>query len=281
MATVNKRVLKDIVEGKKNLQDEFGIYIAPEENDFYRVHFILPGPEDTPYEGGLYHGMIRLNPDHPKKPPNIHMITPSGRFVAEPHPISSKSRGICTTTSAFHPEAWTPMMNIETIIKGFVSHMCDGNDIGHGGLKTDIPSTKKFTKNSMDHVKSEEIVAELFPELHKSLVNGTYHPPKMGELNKKSDHIKKIERNKKKLDKEENSDESDEEEIKKPSKEETKKTSKKKHNKKNDENIEREKHEKKKSKKKYIESDSSSDDSEEYESDHETRLSKKKKSHQK
>lgn len=132
MSSVNKRVIKDIQDGIKNLKSEFGIRIAPEESNMYRVHFILPGPEDTPFEGGLYHGMIRLSDNHPHNAPNIHMITPSGRFIPEPCPIPSTSRGICTTATAFHPDTWTPMNNIETVLKGFISLMCDPYEGGIG-----------------------------------------------------------------------------------------------------------------------------------------------------
>ncbi len=184
MTTVNKRVLKDITDGKKNLEKEFGILICPEENDYYKVHFIIPGPEDTPYEGGLYHGMIRLNNQHPKAPPNIHMVTPSGRFVAEPCPIPSTSRGICTTATSFHPDTWTPMNNIETVLKGFISLMCDPNDIGIGGIESTEPKRKKMAKESLQKLKKDEYVKKLFPQLYKSLINNTYVPVKLGDLSK-------------------------------------------------------------------------------------------------
>ena len=182
---VHKRVLKDIKDGMVNLKKEFGALIGPEEKSFYRVHFILPGPEDTPFEGGLYHGMIRLNDNHPHSAPNIHMITPNGRFIPEPYPISATSRGICTTATAFHPETWTPMNNIESVIKGFISLMCDPFDGGVGGMSSTADQMKKYAKESINHIKADPIVIALFPDLHNSLVDGTYKPIKMGDLSKK------------------------------------------------------------------------------------------------
>lgn len=185
LSTINKRVLKDIQDGKKNLKDEFGIHIAPEEDNYYRVHFLLAGPEDTPFEGGLYHGMIRLNDNHPKSPPNMYMFTPSGRFVPESCPEPKGSRGICTTATAFHPDTWTPMNNIETVLKGFVSLMCDPYDGGIGGMKSTNDQTKKFAKDSLECLKKDTYVKNLFPDLHKSLMEGTYQKVKIGELSKK------------------------------------------------------------------------------------------------
>lgn len=174
MTSVNKRVLKDITEGRVCLKKEFGIYLEPEESNFYRVHFVLPGPSGTPFEGGLYHGMIRLNENHPHAPPNIHMITPNGRFVAESCPIPNGSRGICTTTSSFHPETWTPMNNLETIIKGFVSLMCDPYEGGVGGISSTQEQMKKLAKDSIKNLINDKLVKELFPDLYQNLVNGTY-----------------------------------------------------------------------------------------------------------
>ncbi|QGR53738.1 ubiquitin-conjugating enzyme e2 [Moumouvirus maliensis] len=182
MLTVNKRVLKDINEGMKNLKEEFGIYIAPEENDYYKVHFIIPGPEDTSFEGGLYHGMIRLNNDHPLRAPNIHMVTPNGRFEVEKCPIPPTSRGICTTATAFHPESWTPVNNIESVLKGFISLMCDPYDGGIGSIQSSPIKIKQLAKESINHLKSDPIVKELFHELYEQITNGEYVPVKLSKL---------------------------------------------------------------------------------------------------
>lgn len=181
---VHKRVIKDIQDGMKNLKKEFGIYICPEEDDFYKVHFILPGPEDTPFEGGLYHGMIRLNNNHPYSAPNIHMITPSGRFIPEAYPIPNGSRGICTTSTSFHPESWTPLNNIETLLKGFISLMCDPYDGGVQGLQSSPEQTKELAKKSIKHIIADQVVRKLFSDLHESLVDGTYEKIKLGDLSK-------------------------------------------------------------------------------------------------
>lgn len=40
--------------------------------------YVLEGQDDTPYEGGYYHGKIIFPPQYPFKPPSILMLTPSG-----------------------------------------------------------------------------------------------------------------------------------------------------------------------------------------------------------
>jgi ubiquitin-protein ligase len=182
MSSVNKRVIKDIQDGTIALKADFGISIAPEEDNMYRVHFLLPGPEDTPFEGGLYHGMIRLNDNHPLSAPNIHMITPSGRFKPETCPIPNGSRGICPTTSSFHPECWTPVNNITTILEGLISLMCDLNDVGIGGLRTSAEEIKKLAGQSYENIKQDAFVKQLFPEIYDDIITGKYKPIKLSEL---------------------------------------------------------------------------------------------------
>jgi ubiquitin-conjugating enzyme E2 J2 len=221
-STVNKRVLKDITDGTKNLKAEYGIYLAPEEDNYYNVHFVLPGPPDTPYEKGLYHGMIRLNKNHPFAPPNIYVMTPSGRFVPDSYPILPDNRGICVSFTAFHPESWSPSLNIESVLKGFISFMCDDKDGGMGSiLTTPVEKRKQMAKDSYKHLVKEPIVQTLFPELCVEIANKTYVQFKM---NTKQTIIttpkKKIEPSSKKKE-----SSAEEEPIKKPKKKNTKNTS--------------------------------------------------------
>lgn len=233
---VNKRVIKDITNGQVNLKKDHQILISPEPENMFNVHFILPGPEDTPYEGGLYHGMIRLNLQHPVKAPNIHMFTPTGRFVAEGYPLSSGSRGICTTATSFHPETWTPINNLETVMIGFLSLMCDPDDRHVGGVHTTNEQKKMYAKASHQTLMASSVVKDLFTDLHESLVNGTYQPVKLSEISKRrssekcAKKLKKHCKTTKKPIKEESTDEETDEsseEIKKPVKKPVKKPAKK------------------------------------------------------
>ena len=188
MATknVHRRVIKDITEGRRDLMEQYGIYLEPEESNMYNVHFVIPGPDESPFEGGLYHGMIRLNPSHPMLPPNVYMFTSSGRFVPEAYPIDKDSRGICFHYTAWHPELWTPVNDIYKIVIGFVSFMLDLKDHGAGCLeKPTEENIKRLTKRSLIEIKKDVVVRNLFPDLHQQVSNDTYVPIKMGDLNKK------------------------------------------------------------------------------------------------
>jgi ubiquitin-conjugating enzyme E2 J1 len=38
-------------------------------------HFTIRGPDDSEFEGGLYHGVIKLPTAYPLKPPSIMFLT--------------------------------------------------------------------------------------------------------------------------------------------------------------------------------------------------------------
>ena len=64
-------------------------------------------------QGGVYHGKLKFPPEYPLKPPSIIMITPNGRFKT--------MRRICLSMSDYHPETWSPLWSVETILTGLVS----------------------------------------------------------------------------------------------------------------------------------------------------------------
>jgi hypothetical protein len=55
-------------------------------------HFIMRGPEDSPYAGGEYHGVLLFPPQYPFAPPGIKVFTPSGRFIVRLLSLGDASR---------------------------------------------------------------------------------------------------------------------------------------------------------------------------------------------
>lgn len=78
-------------------------------------HYVVCGPESTPYEGGFYHGKLVFPREFPFKPPSIYMITPNGRFKT--------NKKLCLSISDFHPDTWNPAWSVSTILTGLLSFM--------------------------------------------------------------------------------------------------------------------------------------------------------------
>lgn len=170
-----RRILRDLSTDGPILLEE-GIYLAAEPNNLYNIHFVFPGPKDTKQFGGLFHGMLRLNDNHPFGPPSIYLLTDSGRFTTSKYPPGRNDRGICTSMSSYHPESWVPTWTLRSIIIGLISYMSD-SESGGLGLIND-PGQKKYAKKSLEAIKNDPIVQELFPELIELLNNNKWEAPK-------------------------------------------------------------------------------------------------------
>jgi ubiquitin-conjugating enzyme E2 J2 len=93
------------------------IRAAPLEQNLQEWRFVLQGPPDSPYEGGMYQGKVKFPDEYPFKPPSIYMLTPNGRFETD--------RRLCLSISDFHPETWVPTWSVASIINGVLSFMLE------------------------------------------------------------------------------------------------------------------------------------------------------------
>lgn len=87
----------------------------PSDSNILEWHYIITGPEETPYHGGQYWGTLIFPPNYPFAPPAIRMHTPSGRF--------QPSTRLCLSISDFHPKSFNPAWEVSTILIGLLSFM--------------------------------------------------------------------------------------------------------------------------------------------------------------
>ena len=111
------------IQRRKNLDN----FVAqPSNSNIFDWHFVIFGIEDSPYEGGFYHGTLSFPKEYPFKPPRIKMLTPSGRFAT--------IMPICMSFSDFHPEMWSSNWGVSTIVIGLISFM-NTEEMTTGGLR--------------------------------------------------------------------------------------------------------------------------------------------------
>ncbi|KAG0639861.1 ubiquitin-conjugating enzyme/RWD-like protein, partial [Tuber brumale] len=101
------------------------IQAHPSESNILEWHYIITGPEKTPYENGQYWGTLVFPADYPFKPPAIRMMTPSGRFQT--------STRLCLSISDFHPKSFNPAWQVSTILMGLLSFMT-GEEMTTGSI---------------------------------------------------------------------------------------------------------------------------------------------------
>jgi len=117
-----KRLMNELLEIQRHPSDDFRTEPSSESN-LFEWHFTIRGAPDSPFSGGLYHGRIVLPEDYPKKPPDIYMLTPNGRFQ-----VGEK---ICLSNTSFHKESWSPVWNIQMMLKALIAFFpTDSNGVG-------------------------------------------------------------------------------------------------------------------------------------------------------
>ncbi|EKX52309.1 hypothetical protein GUITHDRAFT_157123 [Guillardia theta CCMP2712] len=108
-----RRILSELKKLQADPSDDFEAH--PVEENLFDWHFVLRGPSDTPFAGGLYHGRIILPSQYPHKPPEFMFLCPQGRFEV--------GKKICLSISQHHPELWQPGWDIRTALTAIQSFM--------------------------------------------------------------------------------------------------------------------------------------------------------------
>ncbi|KAL2530631.1 Ubiquitin-conjugating enzyme E2 32 [Forsythia ovata] len=108
-----KRILQEVREMQSNPTDDF--MSLPLEENIFEWQFAIRGPQDTEFEGGIYHGRIQLPSEYPFKPPSFMLLTPSGRFETQTK--------ICLSISNHHPEHWQPSWSVRTALVALIAFM--------------------------------------------------------------------------------------------------------------------------------------------------------------
>eukprot|EP00798_Chlamydomonas_sp_ICE-L_P015782 gene15782-21905_t len=100
------RIQKELREIEKD--KESGVKVTIKDNNLQKLTGYVPGPKDTPYEGGLYQVDIDLEDSYPFMPPKMRFVT----RVWHPN-ISSASGAICLDILK---DQWSPALTLKTAL---------------------------------------------------------------------------------------------------------------------------------------------------------------------
>merc|ERR1719323_1469133 len=73
------RIRRDLRQLTSEALDD--IKVVPDENDFTRIHVVITGPKDTPYDGGFFYFTLECPPNYPEAPPKALIRTTDGGRV--------------------------------------------------------------------------------------------------------------------------------------------------------------------------------------------------------
>ncbi|XP_015522186.1 ubiquitin-conjugating enzyme E2 J2 [Neodiprion pinetum] len=151
--TATARLKQDYLRLKK---DPVPYVVAePVPSNILEWHYVVNGPESTPYEGGFYHGKLVFPREFPFKPPSIYMTTPNGRFKVNTR--------LCLSISDFHPDTWNPAWSVSTILTGLLSFMIEKSPT-LGSIETPDYEKRLLASQSLEYNLKDSTFCELFPD---------------------------------------------------------------------------------------------------------------------
>ena len=99
-------------------------------DNLLKWEFSIIGPHDSPYEGGIYNGIIEFPSTYPTNPPKVQFkskLFHPNVYVDGKLCISILHEGNDTTGYEHEIERWRPIQNVRTIFLSIISLLNDPN----------------------------------------------------------------------------------------------------------------------------------------------------------
>lgn len=113
MSSALKRIQKELIEFNKNVESECDYFTAGpiDDSNMFEWEASVAGPENSLYEGGIFHLKIHFPPDYPFKSPKFSFQTKIY------HPNFRKDGFICCHALNILFDGWSPYITILDILK--------------------------------------------------------------------------------------------------------------------------------------------------------------------
>ncbi|GAU95399.1 hypothetical protein RvY_07022 [Ramazzottius varieornatus] len=150
-----------MAEYKQLLQDPpEGIMAGPvSDENYFEWEALIPGPEGTFFEGGIFPTKLTFPSDYPLSPPKMVFtcemfhpnIYPDGRVcISILHPPGDDPMGYETSA-----ERWSPVQSIEKILLSVMSMLAEPNDES----PANVDAAKTYRENRDDFKRRAQILA--------------------------------------------------------------------------------------------------------------------------
>jgi len=154
-----RRLMKEYKEVSQNAPH--GIIAGPVDDDnFFEWEAVIAGPDDTPYEGGLYTATLSFPKAYPNAPPKM-------KFSCDMfHPNIYQDGAVCISilhTAEDDPggyelpsERWSPVQSVEKVLLSVVSMLAEPND--ESGANIDASKMWRDDRDKFNRI-AEQVAA--------------------------------------------------------------------------------------------------------------------------
>ncbi|KAK9701258.1 ubiquitin conjugating enzyme Ubc7/UbcP3 [Basidiobolus ranarum] len=155
-ATAVKRLMTEYRELTVNAPE--GITAGPiSEDNFFEWEALIAGPEETPYEGGIFSAILTFPKDYPLSPPTM-------KFTCDMFHPNVYSNGVVCISILHAPgddpnmyesssERWSPVQSVEKILLSVVSMLAEPND--ESGANIEACKIWRADRNEFNHIVKE------------------------------------------------------------------------------------------------------------------------------
>ncbi|XP_069490681.1 ubiquitin-conjugating enzyme E2 Z [Ambystoma mexicanum] len=117
------RIKRDIMSIYK--EPPPGMFVVPDPQDMTKIHALITGPFDTPYEGGFFLFLFRCPPDYPIHPPRVKLMT-TGNNTVRFNPNFYRNGKVCLSIlGTWTGPAWSPAQSISSVLISIQSLMTE------------------------------------------------------------------------------------------------------------------------------------------------------------
>lgn len=116
-----RRVSRDITEVMESPLP--GIIVCPDDDDALKVHVLVMGPDDTPYEGGAFYFVVVFPDDYPASPPKARIMTTAGGTVRFGPNLYANGKCCVSILGTWHGPGWSAAMSLTSVLLSIQSLM--------------------------------------------------------------------------------------------------------------------------------------------------------------
>jgi ubiquitin-protein ligase len=165
-----KKYIRELLEYTmfkgKDMSDNISVYFDSTNGHLY-VEYI--GYKDTDFHNGQYFILFSLPHNYPQSPPDISILTESGRFYV--------NQSLSLSITRYHEERWIPISFI-TLIVSMISVFPEYDMIGIGHIRRyeDNPGLviRQIATNTRDYnERHNQEMYEIFNKINKLKMTGT------------------------------------------------------------------------------------------------------------
>ena len=147
-AIATKRIFKDYKEYHDSNLSQDGIYCIMDEDNMYQMRAMIMGPEDTPYEGGIYYFLIQFPKNYPFSPPKVSIETRDNRVRINPNYY--KCGKVCLSIlNTWAGEQWTSVCSLLSVLNTLRSRFNETPIINEPGYEKSGKSVKSKDYNKV------------------------------------------------------------------------------------------------------------------------------------